>query len=333
MKLPDIKEVRDRIEHNPFIQRVLHWSRVTSLPGFFSVPIYDVAIFLRNEFRRDNLFIRANSMAFSFFLSLFPSIIVLFTLLPYFSQYLLSHLPGGDNFMSIMQREIKLIMPGNAGDMLFSTIEDITTRPRAGLLSLGFVLAVIFASNGMVTMMKSFEKAYLDTFRKRNGFQIRQVAIGLTILLGILLIASVVLIIVGNLLIGLLDQYIHLDWFSSVAISLMRYLVILSLFYSVISFIYRYGVATHRKFSFFSAGTTLATILSILSSTLFSFYVDNFNTYNKLYGSIGTVIVVMLWIQINALILLIGFELNASIAVNRDLKLALQEEEEVEEEE
>lgn len=328
MKLPDIKEVQKTIEHNPFVQRVINWSKVTSLPGFFSVPIYDVSIFLRNEFKKDNLFIRANSMAFSFFLSLFPSIIVLFTLLPYFSQYLLSHLPGGDNFMTILQREIKLIMPGDAGDMLFITIEDITTQPRAGLLSLGFVLAVIFASNGMVTMMKSFEKSYLDTFRKRNGFQIRQVAIGLTFMLGILLIASVVLIIVGNLLISLLDQYIHLDWFSSVSISIMRYLVIIGLFYFVISFIYRFGVSTYRRFSFFSAGTTLATVLSILSSTLFSFYVDNFNTYNKLYGSIGTIIVVMLWIQINAMILLIGFELNASIAVNRDLKLASEEEEE-----
>ncbi|MCB0642591.1 MAG: YihY/virulence factor BrkB family protein, partial [Phaeodactylibacter sp.] len=185
-------------------------------------------------------------------------------------------------------------------------------------------------SNGMLAMMRSFEKSYKKTFKKRTAFKKRVVSIGLTFLLGLLLIASVVLVIVGNLLINLLSEYIHLDWFSTLSLSLLRYIVIIALFYSVIAVIYRFGVATHKRMNFFTPGATMATLLCLLSSQIFSFYVDNFNTYNKLYGSIGTVIVVMLWIQINSLFLLLGFELNAGIAVNRDLERKDEEDEDEE---
>jgi len=100
------------------------------------------------------------------------------------------------------------------------------------------------------------------------------------------------------------------------------------MFYTIISLIYRYGAAVRKKFHFFSPGATLATIFCILISIFFSFYVDNFSKYNELYGSFGTIIVTMIWIQLNSLILLIGFELNASIAINRDLKEVVEEEEE-----
>lgn len=320
MKFPTVKELKKRFWSHPRVVRFLNWTKRRSLPGFFKVPIYDVVTFLISETQRFAVVTRANSTAFSFFLAIFPSIIVLLTLLPYLSSYLLTHIPGGEDFMSIMYREIKFIMPGNAGDMLFETIEDLTTKPRTGMLSFGFLMALIFASNGMLAMMRSFEKSYKKTFRKRTAFNKRLVSIGLTFLLGLLLIASVVLVIVGNLLIDLLSQYIHLDWFSTLALSMLRYIVIIALFYSVIAVIYRFGVATRKRMNFFTPGATMATLLCLLSSQVFSFYVDNFNTYNKLYGSIGTVIVVMLWIQINSLFLLLGFELNAGIAVNRDLE-------------
>jgi membrane protein len=121
-------------------------------------------------------------------------------------------------------------------------------------------------------------------------------------------------------------EYFHLDIETKVYINIFRWLVIVALFYFGIAFIYRYGVALKRKLPWLTPGATLATILSIISSLLFSFYVNAFNTYNQIYGSIGTIIVLMLWIQINCMVLMVGFELNASIAVNRDLKLAREEE-------
>lgn len=329
-----IEAIRDWIVTNPLLVALLDWAKTHSLPGFFKVPIYDVVVFVLREAQRFSLSIRANSIAFSFFISLFPAILALFTLVPYFSNIIYSFLPGDEDYVTILVEEIDRIIPGVdvnitnqeelegsiEGNIFTQTLRDIVEKPRYGLLSLGFLLAIYFASNGMIAMMQGFEKSYDRTFKKRSNFRKRGIAIGLTFLLGFLLIASVVLIILGNSIINWLDAYINFDSFVHTSLSLLRWTVFILLFYTGISMIYRYGAPTKRRFSFFSPGTTLAASLSILSSVLFSFYVENFSQYNRLYGSIGTVIILLLWLQINAFTLLIGFELNASIAVNRDLK-------------
>ncbi len=311
------KEILAFFHNMPIVRGVIRWSKANSFPGFSGVPIYDVTVFLYNEIKRFTLTSRANSIAFSFFLSLFPFIIVLFTLIAYFPLF--------DNFKDILEAEINEIMPGNAGRMVFNAIQDITTIPRKGLMSLSFFLAMFFSSNGMIAMMHGFEKSYETTYRKRKAWHKRLIAIGLTVLLGILLVSSVVFIILGNVLLNWLSAYVDLSGWTEDIIRVLRWVGLVLLFYFGISMIYRYGPATRKRFSFFTPGATLATILSILSSVIFSFYVESFGTYNKLYGSIGTIIVVMLWIQINAFVLLVGYELNASIAVNRDLKEAREE--------
>ncbi len=297
------------------------------MPGFKGVPIYDVVIFFIHELTRYDLFTRANSAAFSFFLSLFPSIMALFTLTPYLKSYILSYLPDGDNFDMILETEINRIMPGVAGDRLFSFIGDITNNPRVGLLSVGFLMAIFFASNGMLALMRGFEKSYQTTFVNRNFLQKRMVAIGLTFWIGLMLIGSIILIILGSSIIRWASEFQLINQMSATLLGVFRWFATLTLFYMSISFIYRFGPATKKKFALWTPGTALATILCLLVSVLFSWFVNNFNTYNELYGSIGTIISMMLWIQLNALFLFIGFELNASIAVNRDLKMAQQEKE------
>lgn len=295
------------------------------MPGFFRVPIYDVIVFVFNEIKRFDLFTRANSIAYSFFLSLFPSLLTLFTFVPFLLGFLTHLVPELESFNTILEQEITKVMPGQAGDLVFDFIHDITSKPRVGLLSFGFILAVYFSSNGMLAMMRSFEKSYSDTFRQRTGLKKRAVAIGLTFLVSILVILSVIFIVLGSMFIGWISELVHLTAFGEFAVSMLRWIAILMVFYFGIAVLYRYGSATYRRFSLFSPGTTLATTLCIFSSIAFSFYIDEFNrydTYHKFYGSIGTFIIIMLWIQINSLILLIGFELNAAIAVNRDLKAA-----------
>jgi membrane protein len=138
---------------------------------------------------------------------------------------------------------------------------------------------------------------------------------------------SVLLIILGDIIINWVADFLQLDNMTERTIELFRWLVILTLFYFSIALIYRYGAALRTRFRWITPGASLATILSIITSVAFSFYVNSFGTYNKVYGSIGTIIVLMLWIQLNCLILQIGFELNASIAANRDLKTEVKEEE------
>jgi membrane protein len=257
-------------------------------------------------------------MAFSFFISIFPAIIVLFTLLAYTPLY--------ENFDEVLRQSIDEVMPGDAGNMLFKTVQDIATIPRSGLLSFGFFLSIWFASNGMLTMMVGLEKEYAEAFRRRSELEKRLIAIQLTFLLALTLVVSVILVILGNTILGFVFQFVKTDFITRWAVFSFRWIVVIALFYTGISTIYRYGSSTHRKIPFFTPGATLATLLSILSSWGFSFYVDNFGTYNKVYGSIGTLIVLMVWLQLNCLIILIGFELNASILVLRARRRQKQEE-------
>lgn len=322
MKKPkiDIADLQKQLFNLPVVKQVIEWAQHNSLPGFFKVPLYDVFVFIQNELKRNDLFTRSYAIAYNFFLSIFPSMIAFFTLIPIFKWAFIQYLPEGENFDSYLRTEIQRILPGVTGDRLFSFVDDITNNPRFGLLSIGFIFAIYFASNGMIALMRGFDKSYNKTFKSRNAFQKRFIAIGLTFLIGVLLVAAVVLIILGEFLLEVLNNFISLDQFTNITIQLLRWLATLLVFYMGIALIYRYGAAAKRRFAIFSPGTTLATILCIISSLAFSFYVNEFNTYNELYGSLGAIIALMLWIQINSLILLIGFELNASIAVNRDLK-------------
>lgn len=291
-----------------------------SLPGFKGVPIYDVLTFIRHELRRYDLITRANSVAFSFFLSLFPSLIALFTLIPLLKDYFLVYLPGGENFDFYLRNQIQEVMPGVAGNRLFNFIEDITSNPRTGLLSLGFVAALFFASNGMIALIRGFDKSYAITYRRRNFFRKRFVALSLTLTIGLVIISSVILLIVGRFFIQFVTETTNLSQLTAGAILILRWIVIFLLFYFSIASLYRYGPAMRQRFRWVTPGALLATVFCILASLAFSTYVNNFNRYNELYGSIGTIIILMLWMQINALMILIGYELNASIAINRDLR-------------
>lgn len=299
------------MEEHPLVSKVIEWSKTHSFPGFFKVPIYDVAVFLYRESKRVTIISRAKAMAFSFFLSLFPAIIFLFTVA--------TLLPLYDSFETEINSYIDHIMPSNAGKQLQQSIKTLV-KPNSKLLSLGFFMAIYFSSNGMLAMMEGFEKRHLRAFRTRSMWKKRLISIGLTLQLGVLLSVSVGLLILGNEAITWITEFAKLTQFDGVVIEIFRWMVIVGLFYFSIALIYRYGAALYTKFNWLSPGATLATILSILSSVAFSFYVEAFDTYNKIYGSIGTIIVLMLWIQINCFILLVGFELNASIAENRNLR-------------
>lgn len=318
----DLASIQRYFTEHPYVIGTLRYTRENSLPGFQGVPIYDVLMFVINEAKRDDLFTRANSVAFSFFLSLFPSILAIFTLTPFILDILAIIFPNLENFNTILYEEIKRVMPGQAGDTLFGFVQEITNQPRVGLLSFGFLLALFFATNGMMSLMNAFEKSYVDVFRQRTFLRKRLVALRLTGYIGLFIVGSVVLIIMGDTIVGWLDALLGLGGIAVFMINLLRWIIMLALYYLIIGTLYRYGAATIVRFSYFSPGVTLAAVLSLLTSVAFSFYVDGFNrydTYAKFYGSIATVIIVMLWLQLNCLILIIGFELNAAIAVKRDL--------------
>ncbi len=321
MKIPDIKEIKIFVKEHPVTVGLVDWSKRRSFPGFFKVPIYDIVIFLYNEFQRNAIQVRANSIAFSFMMALFPATIALLTLLPFLPL---------ENFVDTLEVNLEEILPDAVTREIMKFIRDITETTRGGLLSLGFVLSIFFASNGIMALLQGFDKKYeKTTFLSRNFFVQRLVSLQLVLLLSTTLIASVSLIIGGNLLIEYLANHIKADAFTKMGFFFLRWLAVLFLYYGSIAIIYRYGPALKTRFDFISPGATLATLLCIISSWIFSLYVNEFGSYNQLYGSLGVLIAFMLWLKINAFILLVGFELNAAIAVNRDLKKVIEENEEI----
>ena len=277
-------------------------SKKIILPGFKGIPLFDVVRFFFAQTRKTGFTERASAISFNLTMAIPPAIIFLFTLLPY--------LPISRDFIHQMFDLIRSVMPGeknNEGVIKF--LSDMLNKPRTGLLSTGFILAMFFSSNAVMGIMRSFDKNYIG-FRKRKGLQQRWVAIRLTFILFILFFISIV---------ALIMQGAVLRWFGvkdAVTITLihnLRWIVIVIMFFYSICFIYRYAPAVHKRWRLINPGSILATFLMIVFTAGFSYYVSNFSNYNELYGSISTILILMLLIYFNSLVLLVGFELNVSI--------------------
>jgi len=280
-----------------------------TLPGFNGIPIAIILKYVWKEILRDDIMVRSNSMAYSFFLSIFPALLVILALLPY--------LPI-DNMIAAFQKNYVDLLPAEMAAYINNIILEMTQTPKKGLLSLSLFLAIIFASNGVGSMIKGFHKSYETTYKKQNILQREWRAIYLTLLLGALFLSSLVAIVVGKPIV--LKWLTSLGWEGGLGFySYVRWGLIFVFYYFVISIIYRIGPAFKTRLKLFTPGATLATILSVISSVVFSLYVENFFRYNEIYGSIGALILILVWLQINSFIILLGYELNASIAINRDL--------------
>lgn len=271
--------------------------------------MYYIVRFILEESKQDRFTTRANSMAFSFFLSIFPAVIFAFTLLAYIDV--------ANSFENNINATLSGLLPYNASQYLINMIQDITSIKRSGLLSLGFLFAFYFSSNGILTMMIGFDKSHLEGFGKRTYIEMRMISIMLTIVLFVLLVSSGILIVLGDLVSGYIDKIMPISFISTLFSSLIRWLLAFFLVYSAITIIFKYAPSQHSRVRFWNVGSIVSTVLSLLTSLSFAFFINNFGNYNEIYGSIGALIVVLLWLKINAMILLIGFELNASIVGNK----------------
>ncbi|MBT8230461.1 MAG: YihY/virulence factor BrkB family protein [Bacteroidia bacterium] len=290
------------------IRNLVYITKKYSLPGFSGVPVYDVIVFVVNEAKRDDIVTRSNAVAFTFFLSLFPAIIFLFTLLPM--------LPFTADYLSLFRETTAEFFPQDAHNYLFRVIEGVVSIKRGSLQTLGLIFAIFFSSSGMTTLMYGFNKTHERVFKKRSYAKYRLVAILLTMLLGALFMVSMLLIIFGQPILEVSLDKLNVRN-TGFVFTFLKWSIAISLIYLGITLIYRYGSAMKERIKWFNTGAILATILSIISSLLFSYFINNFGQYNEIYGSIGALIVLLIWLEINAFVILVGFEFNASIAVNK----------------
>ena len=279
-------------------------ARLIKLPFFDGEPLYDVAAFFWKGLVDGAISTRASAIAFNFILAIFPAIIFVFTLIPYIPI---------DNFQQQLLILLQSILPHDAFAAIQGTIEDIVTQPRGGLLSFGFLAAFIFATNGIVSVIVAFNGT-IHAIETRSWINQRLVALILAVILTLLTTLSIALITVGQTAMKFLVEkgFLQIDLTYYLLLG-GKWLVICALFFFGYAFLFYLAPARKTKFRFISAGGTLATILTIITTVGFAYYINNFGKYNTLYGSIGTLVVVMLSFYFNALILLIGFELNVSI--------------------
>jgi membrane protein len=289
---------------------VLRKSKHWYLPGFEGVPLYDVLKFFYRQIKTVGLTERAAAVAYNFIMAIPPSFLFLFTLIP--------NLPfiSKSSLKTQLHALILDIVPAkvhNGNLILF--VDSFIDGSKIGLLSFGLLLALFFASNAMMGLMRSFNKNYIG-FEKRKGLHKRWVAIRLTALIfGLVLGCLILLITQGAVLkwIGVKSNF----WQDF--IYYVRWIVIIGLVFYSIAFIYKYAPAVKKRWKLTSPGTILATFLSLMATLGFSAFVNNFGRYNALYGSIGTIIMLMALVFINSLVLLIGFELNVSIKSLRSI--------------
>jgi membrane protein len=295
----EFKHTRRLVKFKP-AHTVVKGTRKILIPGFEGQSLYVVSKFFLKAMKNGSVNMRASSLAFSFFLALFPSIIFIFTLIPYIP---IAHFQ--DQLFNLLQS----IMPKNAFEAAEETIIDIIKKPRSGLLSIGFITALYFSTNGFNAMINAFNETY-HTIETRHPIYQRLISLVMVIATGGMITIAILLIVFTE--IGF-HKLIHRDRTLYYLLLFGKYIILFGLCFCLVSFNYYIGPKRKKGWRFFSAGSMFATILIVAASIIFAYYVNNFGKYNKLYGSIGTLIVIMMWIYINSLILLLGFDLNASI--------------------
>ncbi|HRG81197.1 MAG TPA: YihY/virulence factor BrkB family protein [Chitinophagaceae bacterium] len=296
-----IKRIANKISSSAPATYLVGKSKQTSFPGFRGIPLYDVVLFFIKQVKTVGMTERASAISFNLVMAIPPAIMFLFTLIPF--------LPISVDFEEGLYSLIRDVIPGEKNNAnLIHFLQDFINKPRNGLLSLGFLLSMFFSSNAMMGIQRSFDKNYLG-FRKRKELQKRLSALKITFILYILVSISVLLLVAQGKVLNILN--ISDTW--KAIIRNTRWIVIILLFFYCISYIYRHAPAVDKKWRLINPGSILATVLMLCTTLLFSWWVSRFGYYDELYGSIGTILIMMALIFINSLVLLIGFELNVSI--------------------
>ena len=274
------------------------------LPGFDGIPINQVIRFVIKGFRKGVLVTRASAIAFNLLMALLPASIFLFTLIPFIP------IP---NFQSELIKLFESILPVNAFSFMETTIRDIVTNKSGGLLVLMFIATLVFSTNGIHAVINAFIVS-AHSFKARSWFNQRKISVFLLLIIIMLIAVAGSLVIFGKMaVIKLVELDILERKMVIFLIIFLKWILVILLLLLAISFLYYLAPAKRSDFRFISPGSSIATFLFILTSLGFSTYVNNFGQYNKLYGWIGTLMVILIWLYLNSIALLIGFELNVSI--------------------
>ncbi|SEG29044.1 YihY/virulence factor BrkB family protein [Flavobacterium urumqiense] len=292
------KEIEERIERIPIIRNLVRGLKKIKLPWLQGLSLYDLLELYGLGIVESALTYHASAIAFSFFMALFPFALFILNLIPYIPI---------EGFQSDFLQFVRQGVPPNTYDAIYKIINDILHNSHSGLLSSGFILSIFLMANGLNGILGGFESSR-HVLVKRGFIHQYIVALGMSLLLSLLLIVTISTIVV-------FEVFIQKTVFSDVnqLIILGRYAFVILMILATTSILFKFGTKHDKNRAFISIGSVFTTILILLDSYIFGIWVIRFSKYNELYGSIGTLLILMFYIWINCMILLLGFELNATV--------------------
>jgi len=300
------KLIENKLDKIPIVNVLVSFLKKIKLPGLEGLSLYDLLEMYTIGIVKGTLTARAGAIAFSFFTAIFPFLIFILILIPY--------IPVAD-FQNEFLVFLQSFLPPNTSDFFINNIfEDLENTNRGGLLSSVFLLSIFLMANGVNAVFSGFETSYHTRFN-RSIFKQYLYALGIAIILALLLIVTVIVLGYFELYImqNLMEYgYLEKDQDQSEA-DLAKYLFFVIMVYISTSILYYFGTKEGKHSRFFSIGALFTTVLIMLTSYLFGIYIENFSQYNELYGSIGALLILLLYIWLNSNILLLGYELNASL--------------------
>lgn len=304
------KPVEDKLDKIPIINILVRFFKQIKLPGLEGLSFYDLLELYITGIVRGALTTRASAIAFSFFMALFPFLLFVLIIIP--------EIPI-DNFQGEFMDFLESFLPPNTSEFFFENIfENIENSQRGGLLSSVFILSLVLMANGVNAIFSGFENSYHEQLT-RNAFKQYLFALSIALILVFLLIVTIAVLgyfqiyVVEGLLDALETRGYDTESKNIIWTDIAKYVFFVVMVYLATATLYYFGTKEGKHSNFFSIGALFTTFLIILTSYLFGVYIENFGQYNKLYGSIGALLILMFYLWLNANILLLGYELNASL--------------------
>lgn len=298
------KEIEQQLQKIPIINLLVIFLQKIKIPGLEGMSLYDVLEMYVLGIVKGALTTRAGGIAFSFFMAIFPFVLFIVSLIPYIPI---------EGFQEGLFSLIQEGLPPKTFEAVNHVINDIINIQRGGVLSFGFIASIFFMTNGVNAIFGGFEYSY-HVQEYRNIFKTYFISLGVSLLMSLFLVITVALIIFYQFALTRIDATGWLDTGDLDLFYLGRGLLYLLMILTTVSLLFRYGTKNGKSIRFFSAGSLLTTVLMLFTFYLFGIYVVKFSKYNQLYGSIGTLLVLMLFVWLNSIILLLGFEVNATLA-------------------
>ncbi len=273
--------------------------------GFEGLTLYAVGNFFLDGLKQGALTTRGAAIAFRLFLAFFPAILVMLSLIP-----LVPIVDFQDNLFAAIEQ----VLPGDTFALFEQTIADLILNKHNEVLSASFLVGLFFASNSINAILSGFNGS-VNLEKKGGLLKTRLFSLGVLFVMALVVVVCMALVTLSEVIFDY--GFARVDMNEGLAqflVSSVRYIIIITLIYSVVTVLYNVGNLDMKKFKFFSAGAMLTTIFFLMTTIGFAIYLNNFGNYNELYGTLGTLVVLLVWLDFNCLILLLGFELNASIS-------------------